>query len=176
MTSHPPSDPVVDPVTQAERALQHSAAGDLRDHPDPRWVEIADVVLSRALTTTRPSPPVRAQARSGPVQISEQVLVSYLRDSIDALDDCEVVAIRIDTSPDAGTAGDPSGEICTGVLVALAVRFGTALIPLADEVRQLARGRLVEMLGPGTPAVSVSAMHVHVADVTRGDPKLSRDG
>ncbi len=157
----------------AVQARLREAADDLRAHVDERWVEVANVVLSRALTATRPSPPVRAQAPTGPVEIAEQVLVSYLRDSIDQLDDCEVVTIGIDTRPEHGIDG--RGEVCTGVLVALAVRYQTVLIPLADRVREVAVSRLAQMLGPVEPAVSVSVVHVHIADVTRGDPKLTTD-
>jgi len=96
------------------------------------------------------------------VHVSQQVVVGYLRDAVDAVDDCEVVTIRVDSD----------GDVCTGVVIALAVRYGTPLIPLADRVRERAEGRLQELLGPVAPPVTVAHLHVHVVDVTRGDPKL----
>ena len=143
-------------------ALLRDAALDLRHQVNHRWVEIADDVVSRALTASRPSWPVRAEASTGTVEVAEQVLVTYLRDSIDPIDDCEVVQIQVKTD----------GDVCTGVVIAVAVRFGTPLIPLADTVRQQAESRLGQLLGPVIPPITVTQMHVHVADVTRGDPKL----
>ncbi len=157
-----------------DQVMLRSAAQHLRDHVDDRWVEVADVVLARAASATRASPPVRAEASSGPFQVAQQVLVSYLRASIDPLDDCEVVDIRVDTRLEREV--DDGGEVCTGVLIALTARYGTVLISLADDVREVAAARLEQLLGPVAPPVGVSAMHVHVADVTRGDPKRSVDG
>lgn len=159
-SEHPESPAPVDAVAEAKL---RAATAALRDHINTRWVEIADAVVSRALTASRPSWPVRAQASGGPLQIAEQVLVAYLCDSIDPIADCEVINIQIETD---------GGDRCTGVVIALATRYGTALIPLADRVRQVAERRLQELLGPVQPPVTVSMMHVHVADVSRGDPKL----
>ena len=141
--------------------MLRAAASELRHQVNHRWVEIADAVVSRALTASRPSWPVRAQASGGPVQVAEQVLVSYVRGSIDTIADCEVVHIQVRTD----------GDACTGVVIAVAVRFGTPLIPLADRVRQRAERRLSQLLGPVIPPVTVTDMHIHVADVTRDDPK-----
>lgn len=159
-----------------DQAVLRSAADAMREHVDDRWVEVADLVLARAIAATRPSRPVLARASSGAFHVAEQVLVSSLRASIDRLEDCEVVDIDIQTRP-PGRAGadDWAGEVCTGVLIALAVRYGTVLIPLADQVRRLASERIDRVLGHVVPSVDVSAMHVHVADVTRGDPKLGVD-
>ncbi len=81
---------------------------------------------------------------------------------MDPIADWEVANVHVDTD----------GDRCTGVVIALAVRYRTALIPLADRVRQVAETRLGELLGPVVPSVTVSMMHVHVTDVTREDPKL----
>lgn len=158
-SEHPESPAFVDAETEATLS---AAAAALRDHIDHRWVEVADAITSRALTASRPSWPVRAQAPGGPLQVAEQVLVAYLRDSIDPIADCEVVNIQVETD----------GDHCTGVVIAAAVRYGTELIPLADRVRQVAECRLEELLGSVVPPVTVSMIHVHVSDVTRGDPKL----
>ncbi|MBA2638416.1 MAG: hypothetical protein H0U77_00150 [Nocardioidaceae bacterium] len=158
MTSEPGGD-LLDPEG---RAMLRSAASALSTHVDERWVEVADALVSRALTTSRPSPPVRASATSGSVLVTEQVLVSHLRASMDPFPECETVAITIETD----------GDSCTGAVIALAVRFGTELIPLADRVRAVVEDQLGRLLGPVVPPVTVSSVHVHVDDVTRGDPKL----
>lgn len=142
-------------------ALLRAAAADLRSHVEPRWVEIADAITSRALRASRPSPPVLATAPSGPVLVAEQVVVAYLRDSVDPVPGCEVVNIQLQVEQ----------ERCTGVVIVLAAQFGEPLIPLADEVRRRAELRLAEVLGPTVPPITVTQMHVHVADVTPGDPK-----
>ena len=51
--------------------------------------------------------------------------------------------------------------------------------PQADRARELARAALEELLGPepGTaPATEVVVGHVHVSDVTVGDPRLVDPG
>lgn len=140
-----------------------TAADELRDHVDARWVEVAGGVVSRVLAADRPSWPVLAQAGNALVHVGDRVLIAYLRDSIDPVPDCEVVAIQVRTTAD---------DVCTGVVIALVVRHGTPLVPLADEVRGRAERRLAQLLGPTVPTVSVADMHVHVADVTEHDPKL----
>lgn len=137
-----------------------SAASQLREHVDGRWVEIADAVVARALAASRPSWPVLAQAGGGPVRVTEQVLVTYLRDSLAAVDGCETVAISVRTDD----------EVCTGLVIAVAARYGTVLVPLADRVRTVAESTLARLLGPVSPPVTVEQMHVHVSDVTPGDP------
>lgn len=146
----------------AADALLRAATADLRAHVEPRWVEVADAIMSSALRVSRPSPPLVAQAPSGPVHVAEQVVVAYLRDSVDPVPGCEVRNVRLEVEQ----------ERCTGVVIVVAARFGEPLIPLADEVRNRAERRLTELLGTAAPPVTVTQMHVHVADVTRGDPKL----
>lgn len=51
------------------------AAAALRRRADERWVEVSDRVVSRAMTVTRRSQPIRAQASTGPIQVSEQVVI-----------------------------------------------------------------------------------------------------
>lgn len=147
--------------------LLRTAAGGLRARVEPRWVEVADAVVSRVLATDMPSWPVLAQVGDpatgdGLVHVGDRVLIAHLRDSIDSMTDCEVVTIQVHTT----------GDVCTGIVITLAVRFGTELLPLADRVRARAEQRLGQLLGPTVPRVSVRDLHVHVADVTRHDPKL----
>lgn len=144
------------------QALLRTAAADLRSHVEPRWVEIADSLTSRALRASRPSPPVRAQAPSGPVLVAEQVVVTYLRDSLHPVAGCEVHNIRLNVRD----------ERCTGLVIVVAAQFGQRLIPLADDLRNRAESVLAKVLGQDMAPVTVTQMHVHVADVTPGDHSL----
>jgi len=144
------------------RAVLRTAAADLRSYVEPRWVEVADAITSRALRASRPSPPVRAQAPSGPVRVAEQVVVAHLRNSLNPVAGCEVHNIRLEVRE----------ERCTGVVIVVAVQFGKRLIPLADDLRNRAERRLAEVLGQDMVPVTVTQMHVHIADVTPGDPSL----
>ncbi|MDQ3105203.1 MAG: hypothetical protein M3Q87_08320 [Actinomycetota bacterium] len=151
----------------AATTLLSTAADGLRARVEQRWVEVADAVMSKVLATDKPSWPVLAQQAdertgAGLVHVGDRVLIAYLRDSIDPVPDCEVVTIQVHTS----------GDVCTGIVITLAVRYGAGLLPLADQVRKQAERRLGQLLGPTVPAVRVRDMHVHVADVTRHDPKL----
>lgn len=141
-----------------EQARLEQATRALRDHVDQRWVEISDRVLATALTVTRRSLPVLAQAPGGPVHVSEQVLVTYLRDAVSVVADARIEEILIATG-DAGTY--------TGVTISISARYGMPLLPIADRIRDLATARLQNILGPIAPPVTVTTMHVHIADVHR---------
>ena len=144
------------------QALLRTAAADLRSHVEARWVEVADALTSRALRASRPSPPVWAQAPSGPVRVAEQVVVTYLRDRLNPVAGCEVHNVRLEVRE----------ERCTGVVIVVVAQFGQRLIPLADDLRTRAESVLAEVLGQDMAPVTVTQMHVHVADVTPGDPSL----
>lgn len=149
-------------VSPQEQVMLDGARDVLVEHLDARWVEISDRVLATALTATRRSSPVRAQAPGGPVQVSEQVLVAYLRAAVDAADPDGVLAeARIDVE---------GVDAYAGVTILLVTRYGQPIIPIADRVRAAAYDSLTELLGPVVPAVDVRTMHVHVSDVTTGDP------
>jgi len=136
--------------------MLEQATQSLRDHVDQRWVQISDRVRSRALGATRTSLPVRAQAATGPVHISEQVLITYLRDAISTVAHAKIQDIIITTE---------GVDTYTGVTIIIWARFGAALIPIADAIRDLANQRLTQLLGPIAPPVSVTTMAVHVEDV-----------
>ena len=138
-----------------------SAARSLRDHTDDRWVEVRDEVLTKVMSHPRPSHPVAALAPGGPFHVSEKVLERSLLDAVDPVPNCEVAGIVLHADRDR----------CRGVTIALRARYPEPLIALADAVRLAASERLSDILGPVTPAVTVATMHVHVADVTREDPK-----
>ena len=158
-----PPDPVQpDPDLPSGRGAALGAAKlSLRTRTDDRWVAISARVRSRALTVTRRSLSVRAQAPGGPVQVSEQVLITYVRDALTSVPDGRVDDIVILTEG-AGTF--------TGVTLFISARYGAPLLPIADAMRDLAASRLRELLGDVAPPVTVTTMHVHVEDVHGGRP------
>ncbi len=143
-------------------ALADAATESLRARREPRWVEIADRVLATALRATRRSYPIRAMTESGPVHVSEQVLITYLRDAVqDTVPDAALLHIRIDI-----VGRDSLG----GVTMSLIARYGVELLPVADRIRLLAAQRLREILGPVDVPVGIDTLHVHFSDVIDGDP------
>ena len=127
-----------------------------RARTDARWVEISDRVRTRALRVTRRSLPVIAQAPSGPINVSEQVLITYVRDALDGVSGARVEEITIAVDVD---------NTYSGITIFLSARFGEPLLPVADAVRDLAAARLRELLGDITPPVTVATMEVHFDDV-----------
>jgi hypothetical protein len=160
MTPNDPSRTAVEPAPPGQSALD-AATASLREHVDDRWVEISDRVLSKALTTTRRSLPVQAHTDLGPVLVSEQVLVAYVRAAIAVVDGA--------TPTDIIISADLSHRY-TGLTIEVTAEYGQPLLPIADRIRNLAEATLTELLGGVIPAVTVTAMHVHVADVSRADP------
>lgn len=159
MSTHTPQAPGPDPAAAGQDLLAQATQSS-REHTDQRWVQISDRVLTRALQATRSSLPVRAQAASGTVRVSEQVLVAYLHEAVKTVADVRIHDIVISTD---------GVDTYAGVTIAVSARFGVPLIPLADTVRSLATDRLIELLGPIAPPVTVASMHVHVQDI---DPDL----
>jgi len=138
------------------------AAAALRRHTDERWVEVSDRVVARAMTVTRRSMPIRAQADSGPIQVSEQVLISYLRAAIDGTVPGSAVAHV--------TLQVRGRDELSGVTVQLIAQYGVPLLPIADEVRLRAIECLEGVLGPTPTPVTVIPLHVHFCDVILGPP------
>lgn len=144
------------PTSRRQDAMLAQATQSLRDHVDQRWVQISDRVLTRALRATRTSLPVQAQAAGGPVHISEQVLITYLRDAVSTVPHAKIEDVVIITS---------GLDTYAGVTITISARFGVPLIPIADTIRNLANRRLKQLLGPIAPPVTVTTMDVHVQDV-----------
>ena len=143
------------------------AASEIRRQANQRWVEIADRVTAAALSATRTSTPIRASAPGGRVWIAEQVLVAYLRQAVDdEVPDAAATAISVRVA---------GRETLDSVGIHLTVRYGTLLLPIADHARTVAARVLTDLLGPVDSEVDSRAMHVHIADVTRGDPKTTLD-
>ena len=140
--------------------MLEQAAQSLREHVDQRWVEISDRVLTRALRATRTSLAVQARAPSGPVHISEQVLITNVREAISTVPHVRIQDVVITTE---------GLDTYAGLTITISARFGVPLLPIADAIRALANTRLTQLLGPITPPVTVTTMDVHVQDVFQDD-------
>ena len=168
----PEPDPAQAPHTSADErtgdpATLAAATQALRQHVDDRWVEVADWVLSKALTSTRRSLPVRAHdlGGGGALYVGEHVLTAYLRDAIAPIPAAAPTRIHIHAD---------TGHHCTGVTIEITVQYNEPVIPIADQIRHRTETMLQTLLGPGTPPVTVATMHVHVSDVTTDDPHTGR--
>jgi hypothetical protein len=154
-----------DPAGSGTLDLATSA---LREYTRDRWVEVSDRILATALTATRRARPVRATAPGGTVQVSEQVIVTYLRAAVDVA--VPGVAVhRIDVT----LVNEDTFET---VIVQIAVQYGLEVLPAAHRIRGIATRVLHELLGPEAGPVTVRVTHVHVSDVTRGDPATTDSG
>jgi len=161
MTAPPPrSEPIAGGPPQPAALKTASAA--LRAQADQRWVEISDRVIAKAITATRRSHPIHAQASSGPIQISEQALISYLRAAINA------------TVPGTALAHISlqarGRDELAGVTIQLIAPYGTPLLPIADDIRTRAIQCLLEVLGPSATPVTVTHLHIHFCDVDETNP------
>lgn len=150
-----------DDGSERDDAVLLRATEALRAVDDDRWVEVAPRVLQAALGASRRTRPVRASAASGPLQISDQVIVSYLRDALDG-------AVP-GTAVDRITVRLAGRDTFDGLLIEMLVQYGVAVIPVADRVREIAAD-VLRRLGVESVEVSISTTHVHVLDVTRADP------
>lgn len=148
-----------DPQRQSDQDAQSKRVADVvREQADERWVEISDRVLEKALRVTRRSMPVRAASLRGPVNISEQVLITGIRQALEPVAGAVPTDITVHTD---------ARHNYTGILICLTANYGAPILPAADDIRNRTEHALTSMLGPLTPPITVSTMHVHVDDVTR---------
>lgn len=148
-----------DPQRQPDQDMQSRRAANLmREQADERWVEISDRVLDKALRVTRRSMPVRAAGASGPVNISEQVLIAGIRQALEPVAGAVPTDITVHTD---------ERNNYTGILIRLTANYGAPILPAADDIRNRTEHALTSMLGNLTPPITVSTMHVHVDDVTQ---------
>lgn len=165
----PPLDPYLEPRIDERESLTtaylHSATEQLRGRSRRRAVAIADNVLRNALRSSRRSLPIRVAAPHEYVWISDRVLIALLRCDIDAaLRGSAVGRIRLVVDRD---------QALREMTVELFVQYGQVLIDVADEARTIAHRVLSRVLtGPGEVAIQVITSHVHVSDVTIGNPHL----
>jgi hypothetical protein len=139
----------------------------LRRMSVPRAVEIADVVLDAVLSTPRRAEHVRARQPHDHLEVSTIAITAELRARLDsALHGAAVGRVVPDV--------DRDGRLRT-LTLELFVRYGTHILTLADEARLLTRDTLANLLGEETGSgdpVAVGVTHIHVSDVTVGDPAL----
>lgn len=140
----------------AQDANIRDAADMMRAQADERWVEISDRVLEKALRVTRRSMPVRAQSAGGQVNVSEQVLITGVRQALEPVMGAIPTDIRVHTD---------ERHRYTGVLICVTADYGSPILPAADDIRSRTELALTTLLGRVTPPVTVSTMHVHVNDV-----------
>lgn len=148
-------------AARGRNVLAHAAEA-WREASDRRWVEISDAVIAKAMTANRRSQLIAGTGAGGPYHVSEQVVVAHLRAALDgAVPGAAVARIHVELE---GLA------TLVGVVVEIIAEYGRPLLPIADEVRAVATPVVAALLGPGVPAVSVQAWHVHVRDVVDDDP------
>lgn len=153
-----------------DEARLRAALEELNSHVDDRWVQVADRVITRSLTATRRSQPVRAAhpnggpGTNGDLYVSEQVLIAHIRDATAPVRGAAPNRVSISTDAD---------HRCTGVTISITVRYPDPIIPIADQMRARVQVALGQILG-SIPTVEVSSMHVHVSDVTASDPHTGR--
>ncbi|MBD5829833.1 hypothetical protein DXX98_03215 [Janibacter melonis] len=160
------------PDEAAERAAQpgaedlRRATEQLRSAPPPRRaVEIADTVLRRAMAAPRRARLARSR-HDDDLQVSTTAITATMRADVDtALAGAAVQQIDYDIAPDGYLAA---------VRLDLLVQYGSSLVDLADEARVVMAGSLERLLGAGD--VPVVVHHVHVEDVTVGDPHVVDPG
>ena len=157
------------PLAPGLRESLDLATAQLRARPLPRAVEIADAVLQRSLATPRPSVLVRGRPPYDFVRVSSTAITAVVRERIDArLAGAAVGRILLDVDRD---------QNLVAMTVELIVQFGADILALADQSRTHAGEALTGLLGPDTAdVVPVAVKHVHVSDVTVGDPHLVDPG
>lgn len=157
-----------DPFDQpppATTALLEAASVELRVRSSRRAVEIADHVLRNALRSSRRSLPVRMAAPHDYIRVSDQVIITLLRRAIDdALEGAAVGRIRLFVDPDA---------TMRELTIELFVRYGRVLVDVADQARTIADAVLAQLLGGSQINVAVITSHVHISEITQGDPYLT---
>lgn len=145
MTSIPNDDPL-------GRATQL-----LRQHTDAGWTAISGDILHRAMRAFRPSEPVRGRHRHGDFFVAGDVLVTRLRQAVDAIADGAATRITCTTDDD---------HHLTDVTIQIIAAYGTHLVTLAGQFHAIAADTLVAELGELAPDAGAIHTHVHIADVT----------
>lgn len=133
-----------------------------------RAVEIADDVLMKALRSSQRSLPIRAHAPWDFVHVSDRVLITALRTSIDdSLAGAAVGSVLLDVE---------RGQVLRSITIELFVQFGLVLVDVGDQARRIAATVLKQTLGQPDVRVRVTPTHVHIGAVTAGDPHLMDPG
>lgn len=147
------------PVERATRALA--------DRGRARALEVSADVLAHVMARPRRSMPVLARAPHRRVHLSEQVVVAVVTHRIARLAEGLAVArVVVTATPD---------QHLERVLVELVAQYGTDLVAASARAHDIVTSVLREVVGPADDSVEVAVAptHVHVGDVTVGDPQLS---
>lgn len=141
-----------------------AATVDLRVQPTAMPDSRAASLLDRVWSTPRAAQLVRAAAPYDFLRVSTVALVAVLRERIDgALEHGAVQRIRLDATRD---------EQLQGVAVELVVQYGHDIRVMAARTLEVTEEVLAQLLGLQLPASAITT-HVHVSDLTRGDPHLT---
>jgi hypothetical protein len=149
-------------LPRGEAALV-AATAQLRDQPpSPRAAEVAARVLDRALSSPRRA--VVLETTDPLLQVSTVAVVAVLRaEATAALEGAAVRRVRLDVD----------GSTLRAVHVELVVQWGASIPHAADVTHAVSRTVVADLLGPGgAPGADDVEHHVHVSDVTLGDPDL----
>lgn len=146
----------------------HAATDQLRNRTQTRAVEIADDVLRNAMRATRRSLPVRAHPPYDFLRVSDQLIITTLGRRIDeVLADAAVGRVFLTVDRE---------EALRELTIELFVRYGEVLLDVADQARVVIDDVLTEVLGATPAPIPVVISHVHVSDVSVGDPHLVDPG
>lgn len=149
--------------------LQHgearlaAAAEQLREQPpQERVAAAAGRVLRSALSAARRGVPIATI--DDQLEISSVAMVAVLRDALDrGLVDAAVQRVKLDVD----------AKVLRSVRVELVVQYRTPAQDLTALAHDLVTAVLSDVLGPGpAPGAGGVEQHVHVADVTLGDPRV----
>jgi hypothetical protein len=141
------------------------AARSLKEAPvDPRWIDISDSILSKIRITTRRTWPIDAEyaAPAGDperaadtLSVSDHVVRTTLRRALAGVHGAEPTAIDLYLD----------GHRCTGLHIAVVGVYGDDLQAVGDELAAIAVEVLHDILGPGSPTLTHTAVDVYVEDV-----------
>ncbi|MDR6117115.1 hypothetical protein QE370_000299 [Aeromicrobium sp. SORGH_AS981] len=150
--------------SSGERALD-VATDQLRHQPaSPHVAQAAGRVLARALAAPRRATTI--ETADPLLQVSSVALVALLRSALaDEVADAAVRRIRLDVR-DRGRLH--------AVHLELVARYGTSVPESTEATHAVTRRVLARTLGTGpAPGADDVTRHVHVSDVTHGDPHLA---
>ena len=138
------------------------AARELREQPQPGWVELTSRVTAALSTAVRHGVPLRVSLEDitdpaeDVVHVSDRVVVDAVRRALADLDGCEPRRIDLRIHDDT----------CSGVTLDLLGGYGTDLLALAERAREVTLGVLRDVLGPNHDHVTRDDIDVHISDLS----------
>ncbi|HEV2636479.1 MAG TPA: hypothetical protein VGX23_15120 [Actinocrinis sp.] len=133
----------------------------LRQHTDAGWTAISADILDRARRAFRPSAPVRGRHALGEFFVASDIVVSRVREAVDAI--AQAAATRITCSTDDQQHLDT-------VTIEIIAAYGSPLLTLAHHVHAAAAQSLTDTLSELAPPHERIHTHVHIDDIT-DDPR-----